>query len=177
VVQETNGTTMKELLQWVIVPLTVGAVGSLIASLIWMRLLRTTPPVIGVSSVLAWNGRSLRFKLVNQTKRLAWDVRVEAVVLTPSGESGAHRGRTVIEPIQPPPILLPGLVKSSTTYENAVRIALRAEPSSLSKGQVIRVRVFARDGLSGVGDYFSAEYNAGSIVLGEFEFGDSMEVH
>lgn len=166
-----------------------GIITGIASSLLWLWLLRRIRPRIGISpqvSEPAPNGtvpgQVFYIKIVNLTRRAAVDLKIElATVRIKQIKHGAIGVKSVIAIDNVLPLLLPGK-RSDKNFGNAYRLRigrdLRAEIES-SPSTYLRLRIHARDEVSGMGRVFEQSYcdSASDIVRGSFSRGETYEIY
>ncbi len=167
-----------------------GAVGSLVASLIWLLGLRRLKPRLDLSPVVAEETRDLRgneritysIKMINRRKRAAVDLQFELVMIRPRRTRGGFVDtRTLLRVYGRPPLILPRYENKAGEHHNAYRLRTGAELRVLLQedpNASIRLRVMARDEVSGIGKVFEAKYNepASDIQRGKFARGQTFDI-
>ncbi len=162
-----------------LISLLIGVAGSLVASAVWMWALRFYRPKIAISEKIAWDGCNLRVKVVNRSRRAMYDLRVEAAMMTPKRAPGGVlvNRRTPIRLVIPEPLMIPAFDKNDDQDNNAHRFALIASPSDITSPEAyLRIRVFARDELTGLGRVVVGQYYGVDILSGEFMKGQRFDV-
>lgn len=173
----------------------LGVIGSLVASALYLAVMLSLRPRLGVSSVITRtptdNGAPTfryRVKIVNKSRRDCVDFLVRAYLITEWTIPGARDGEFGVNRVFKPINLsrreggpLPGYRRSDRAGSYAVRI--RFEESAVQvlnaaeQNQYILLRVSAKDGVSGFPGTVSREYRlATQISNGTFAFGRSMKV-
>ncbi|MDQ1247755.1 MAG: hypothetical protein QG597_2126 [Actinomycetota bacterium] len=162
-----------------------GALSSTIASLIWLLMLRRVRPRIEISPFIAEesinDSPQWRLKLINRSRRAAVDISIEIVLIRAQSAANGSVNMTRAIPVGRLPLMLPGKRWRSGSDDNCYRIRIHANPGNLltpDDGRYLRVRIMARDEVSGVGRLFEQRYAylATSIVKGRFSKGQHFQV-
>lgn len=170
----------------VLISIITGVASSVAASAIWLYILRRMTPKIEISSQVAESieeagapGR-FRIKMINRRRRAAVDLKIEVTIISNKHVKGGQiKVREVVTTLNDTPLLLPGR-KSNGDDDNAYRMRIREDlKAALEDPQkYVRVRIFARDEVSGFGKVAEVAYhNARSdIVAGDFSKGQAFEI-
>ncbi len=162
--------------------LVVGALSSLIATLAWFVIFQyVLRPRIRIAPKAAWSpNEKVMFKIINASPRALIDVRFQVDLLRPAVRAkGITTVRTHVDVPADPPLMLPGRRRKSDDA-NAYRIAVPLDPAGIFEGsdnRYVRLRVFGRDAVSGVGAVSEQTYTHRSdIVTGSYAKGQDFEI-
>jgi hypothetical protein len=169
--------------------LTLGVLSSVAGSIVWVvTLRRVVKPHIEISPVVAREPGSAgqdptyRIKLINRSRRAIVEIRVQLDLITRIRQKGGPvLQRTPIEIDPPPPMMIQGLRKSDEDHKNAYRIRFKSavrEKLAESGDAYLRVRIYARDEVSGIGKVFERSYHdpGSEVVEGNFAKGQTFDV-
>lgn len=169
-----------------ILPLFLGVLGSVIASVIFLLVLRNFRPKIEISEHIAkWekDGTSgYSVKILNKGSRNIIDLRYEIFLVTkesiPGGELLTTRSLALKNYSG---FILSKYERKSTEGSFARRIVILDDVDFLwddDSSQYVIFRVFSHDEVSGLGKLYQREFRTkrNSIKDGQFHFGDSFEV-
>ncbi|MFG1820598.1 hypothetical protein ACGFIF_43045 [Kribbella sp. NPDC049174] len=165
---------------WAIV---IGVLSSLLASGVWLVALRALRPKIEISPVLVEDPGDqpcFRIKVVNRSRRAVVDIAFELVLMRPERtKGGTVKMRKVVRVAGPPPLVLAGSARAKD--DNTYRIRVDADLRGLleqDESRFVRLRVFGRDSLSGLGRVAEREYHepAADIVTGKYVRGPTFDV-
>jgi hypothetical protein len=142
-----------------------GTVAAIIGTLVWLTVLAIMlSPKIKIAQVIAkghdTNGESCyRIRIDNLGRRPAIDLRFDCSVVFPVeyADGGTNR-RVIVSKAGEEPLILPG---KRHGQDNVYAMRYGAELPQLIRahpGAWLRLRIFARDGLSGVGKVFTHEF-------------------
>jgi hypothetical protein len=178
----------------VVVSIVTGVLSSLVASGVWLFGLRKIRPRIDVSPVIAQDFAQVpdatptsAIKIINRARRAAVEVQFELALINSARTKGGPvfvREPLVID--NPPPMVLPRSPRNrdSKAHEesyNAFRLRTKCNARLLLEehpNSYLRLRVFARDELSGIGRVFEASYHEpeSDVEIGKFARGQTFEV-
>lgn len=169
----------------------IGVLSGTVASAIWFIGLQRLRPRLDISTDIAEEPVAIAgspryyIKIVNKSHRTTSDLRFELCVLFRTASMSANR-KQVIDHTEPEPLMIRGKRRGSTS--NGYRVGyitgpkealaeIRTNYSDLESYH-IRMQVYARDQISGVGELFEQRYNCicCSIKVGQFQSGPSLEV-
>lgn len=163
----------------------IGTLSSVAASIIWLLALRRVKPRIDVSPSIAEDGRSgsrqWRVNIINRSSRAVVDLRVELVrVRSQSARNGSVNMTRSID-VGRVPLTLAGRRRGSTEDNNCFRMRIYEDPGQLlstDDGRYIRLRIFGRDEITGVGSLVETRYTyaADAIKQGRFSKGQSFDI-
>ena len=165
----------------------LGILGSVIASCIFLMVLREFRPNIEIGdNISKWkdiDGNTIyNLKILNKGKRKAINLKFELLLVTkksvPKGEMSTTKS---INLKKPSAFILREYEKDSTEAHYARRIGSLDNIEELwsdDQRQYIIFRVYAHDEVSGLAKLFEKEFRTrrDSIKEGEFHFGDSFEI-
>lgn len=166
-----------------------GVPGALLATVLTVLAVRLLPPKIEISPLIAtmWSdergGLRNRFKMVNKSRRAIVDLKFELVI--EYSKEGKPRTK-LVEPERPEPISISGRNRKKGEWgdytvahgEDLIEDLIKRIAVS-EGGCTLRLRVFGRDSLSGMGKQFQMTYGRlfdGTFVYGTFKDGASLEV-
>ncbi|WP_284745473.1 hypothetical protein [Amycolatopsis sp. RTGN1] len=159
----------------------VGILSSVVASALWILILSRLTPKLIISPEIAEDPVSpvFRIKVVNLSRRAAVDLRVEAHLVTPIGARGGSVNRRTTLKCGNPPLVLPRRDRSSKEHDNAYRLRIDSnvrELQSAHSSSFIRLQIFARHEVTGMGKMFEQRYHhpSSEIVVGSFVHGHDM---
>jgi len=161
----------------------VGILSSVVASALWILILSRLTPKMTISPEIAEDPTSpvFRIKVVNLSRRAAMDLRFDAHLVTPIGaKGGTIKRRTPLE-CGNAPLLLPRRDRSDTDYDNAYRLRIKDDIRQLlsdNPASFIRLQIFARHEVSGMGKMFERRYHhpSSEIVTGSYAHGKDLAV-
>jgi hypothetical protein len=165
---------------WAIV---IGVLSSVLASGVWLVVLRGLRPKIEISPVLVEDPGPqpcFRIKVINKSRRAVVDIAFELVIMRPERtKGGTVNMRKVVRVAGPPPLVLAG--KGRGRDDNTYRIRVDADLRGIleqDESRFVRLRVFGRDSLSGLGRVADREYHepAAEIITGKYVKGPTFEV-
>jgi hypothetical protein len=163
------------------ISLVVAIVTGVASSFLWLVALRLVRPQIRIGPEMAWipKENELRFKIINVSRRAMVDVNFDLSVIRPVAEGGGlteMRERVLLPGV--PPLIIPG--RKGSHSHNAYRILAVLPPGYVFDGTYqrwLRLRVFVRDEVSGVGRVFEQEYtHPNSLVSGTFRRGNTFVI-
>jgi hypothetical protein len=161
----------------------VGILSSVVASALWILILSRLTPKMVISPEIAEDPAShvFRIKVVNLSRRAAVDLRVEAHLVTSIGARGGRVNRRTNLECGNPPLVLPRRNRASKEYDNAYRLRLDSnirELWSSNPDSFVRLQIFARHEVTGMGKMFERRYHhrSSEIVMGSFVHGQDMTV-
>ncbi|MFJ1762055.1 hypothetical protein ACIOD2_17150 [Amycolatopsis sp. NPDC088138] len=161
----------------------VGILSSVVASAVWILIVSRLTPKLTISPEIAEDPQSpvFRIKVINQSRRAAMDLRFDAHLVTPIGaKGGSIKRRTPLE-CGNAPLLLPRRVRTSADYDNAYRLRIKSDIRQLlsdNPHSFIRLQIFARHEVTGMGKMFERRYYhpSSEIVTGSFVHGKELAV-
>lgn len=163
----------------------LGLVASVGASLVWFVMLRRLHPTIEISPIIAedlsFDEPTWHIKIINRSKRAAVDLRFEIVrTRQSSARNGAVRMRRSV-PCGPAPLVLPGRRRNDTDHSNCYRVRIYENPHELlpaDQGRALRMRIYARDEVSGFGSVAERQYTypPSDIKVGRFACGQTFDI-
>jgi len=166
--------------------ITIGVLSSIIASALWILILSRLTPKLDVSPEIAEDpgGANLgsptfRIKVVNRSRRAAMDLRFQVDLMTPVRAKGGHVNRRSPLECGNAPLMFPRYHRSGKDHDNAYRLRINSDIKGLLKknpNSSIRLQIFARHELSGMGKVFEQRYYhpSSEIVLGSFVRGQDL---
>jgi hypothetical protein len=166
----------------------LGIVSSLAASMVWILMVRLIRPRIAISPLITESPTAeddekiFRIKIINRSRRAAVDLRFELSLLVPiNAKGGIVLRNNIIPPISNAPMLLAPLRGSDPDDLNAYRIRFSEDLRNLlaaTVGGALRIRIYARHEVSGVGRVFERKYYDASseIIVGQFEKGNTFNI-
>jgi hypothetical protein len=161
----------------------VGILSSVVASALWILILSRLTPKMIISPEIAEDPATqvFRIKVVNLSRRAAVDLRVEAHLVTSIGVRGGRVNRRMNLVCGNPPLVLPRRTRTSKEYDNAYRLRIDSnvrELWSASPDSFVRLQIFARHEVTGMGKMFEQRYHhpGAEIVTGSFVHGHDMSV-
>lgn len=162
--------------------LLIGVIGSLLASLAWLLTLRRLHPKLELSDFIAFDpaNSSWHIKIINRSRRAVVDIQFEAVrIRLESARGGSVKMRSPLR-IGEPPMVIPGFRKRTSEHDNCYRIRIFDDPATdMGDDRHLRLRVFARDEVSGIGRVFERSYHypPSDIKDGTFARGQDFRVN
>lgn len=181
---------MSQLTETILISVLTGVVASLVASLVfWTGLYRLKPRLLisdSISRTARTNGKPgsvFRFKIINQSRRTAVGVQVQAFVETRRKNIDGHYNRVhlPLELLFQSGSMIPGRKRKDPDARHARRVVFKADLDAVwtdPDTQSILIRVLARDGSSGSIRQFEQMYHSlGAMQDGEYGFGDDCKVH
>lgn len=169
--------------------LALGVVGSLVASLFWLFLIRSVKPKVDVTphiveelnNIEGGSMSTFSFKILNRRTRAVVDLQFELALIRPRRtKGGTVLARRLLRLKGMPPLVILGRARNDEDAHNAyrartderIRDLLNEHPDSF-----IRFRVFARDELSGIGRVFETQYHEPDcdIKKGKFARGQTFD--
>ncbi|MGN9920255.1 hypothetical protein [Micromonospora palomenae] len=169
-----------------VIAIAVGVISSVIASSVWLFGLRRMRPVIDISPWIVEDDTAsgaptcYRIKIINRSRRALVDVAFELAVMRPERtQGGVVKMRRVVPVSGPPPLIIPGRGRGDDA--NTYRIRVDADLRGILDGDAhrfIRLRVFARDEVTGIGRVVEREYYEprSDLRAGKYSKGQSFEV-
>jgi hypothetical protein len=172
-----------------VVAISTGVLSSVAASIVWLWGLRRMRPRIEISPVMTEepssrspHNVSYSIKLINRSRRAAVDLEFELTIIRPQRtRGGAVNTRRDVAVSGSAPMLLPPATRGDLEAHNAYRLrtnfpirwALETYPDSH-----VRLRVLAKDEVSGTGRVFEAKYHEPStdMKVGKFARGETFDV-
>lgn len=163
----------------------IGVVSSVVASTIWLVTIRAVRPRVDISSVIAEEGegedRKWRIKIINRARRAALDIEFELVAVRPASAMNGAVNFTRSCRVGRAPIILPGVSQRRRDDDNCYRLRIHDNPREMlagDDGRFLRLRLFARDEVSGIGRVFESRYTyeATQVVRGRFARGQVFDV-
>lgn len=113
---------------WAIV---IGALSSVVASAVWLAVLRGLRPNLEISPVIVQDPTPpscFRVKIINRSRRAVVDISFELAVLRPDGtRGGTVTMRKTLRLAGPPPLIIPGRRRASD--DNMYRIRGQCRPA------------------------------------------------
>lgn len=164
--------------------LVVGVAASLVASFVWVVLLRLLRPKVDIATLACFDPSDdkLKIKVINRSRRAIVHIHVEvATVMHVSAAGGLVGMRHVIPLFSPEPLAIEGYRKGNDD-QNAYRFAVKIERKDLqdliaSNSSNLRFSVYCEDELSGLGRLFQhAFHDASEIVCGSYAKGQDFNV-
>lgn len=165
----------------------VGVLSSVVASFVWLFALRRVRPHIDISPVIVedppseGSPRCFRIKIINRSRRALVDLAFELAVMRPTRtRGGVVQMRKVVRVAGPPPLIIPGRRNDGGDH-NVYRIRVNADIRGVleqDEHRFIRLRVFGRDELSGIGRVAEREYHepGAEITVGKYAKGQAFDV-
>jgi hypothetical protein len=173
----------------VTVAVVTGVLSSMAASVLWLWSLRRVRPMLDIGPVAAEEsstrisgGFSYSFKLLNRSRRAVIDLKFELVVIRPKRTRGGLVDvRRNVEVLGTPPLSLAGFARGEAEAHNAYRLRTNAPLRQILEDYpdaYLRLRVMARDEVSGTGRVFEAKFHEPSsdIKSGKFARGQSFDI-
>ena len=164
----------------IVVPIIVGVISGLLASLIFYTFLRALKPNIVISDKIAKSGDRFLIKIVNKANRDAIDIRAELLLMTPITVPGGivwKRERLSLRPEYL--MILPKYDKKDKDAKYAFRFSTEENLFEICNKpqQYLSFKIIAKDEVSGFGKVFIQKYYTEKDILeGSFEFGESLEI-
>lgn len=163
----------------------VGILSSVTASAIWMLLLGRLRPRLAISTEIAedpnvnMDSPVFRIKVVNRGRYAAMDLRFQVDLVTPVRAKGGNVDRRTPLKCGNAPLMFPRYDRSGNEHRNAYRLRIDSDIRRLLAeypNSSIRLQIFARHELSGMGKVFEQAYNHpdSEIVLGSFVRGQNL---
>ena len=166
--------------------LIIGAIGSLIASVIFLALLYRLRPKLGLCSKIAKvehsTGKVYALKVVNLGRRDATSIKAELLLLDPELVEGGYVNSIFEVPLVKEEVFVLSPIKDvkkdfGKTYEFITTLDLELEWKKYPKAKLI-FRVRAQDSFSGFAKVFSKDFcTRNDIIAGRFGEGDSMNIN
>lgn len=165
---------------WAIV---LGVVSGFIASAVWLVTLRGLRPWIEISPVIVEDSTApgcFRIKIVNRSRRAVVDMAFELVIMRPERtKGGTVNMRRIVRVAGPPPLILAGRKRGRD--ENTYRIRVDANLRGILEQddrRFVRLRVFGRDVVSGLGRVAERQYHepTAEIIAGKYVKGPTFDV-
>jgi hypothetical protein len=165
---------------WAIV---LGVLSSVIASAVWLVLLRGLRPKLELSPVIVEDPATspcFRIKLINRSRRAVVDLGFELVVMRPERTKGGTINMRKIVPVAgPPPLIL--LARKRGRDEGTYRLRIDADLRGILEEdelRFVRIRVFGRDAVSGIGGVAEQQYHdpGAEIIRGKYVKGPTFDV-
>lgn len=173
-------------MQGIALPLTIGVIGSLVASIIFLLIVRSFRPRLEISPQIAeWgpNGsRSQVIKIVNKGSRSIVDLRFELLLVTlKSVPDGILRSTKTVKLKKPEAFILYNFSKSDKDAKYARRISIYEDLNEIWNAddqQFLLFRVYAHDEVSGLAKLFEMEYRTkrNSLLAGQFHSGNTFSI-
>lgn len=165
----------------------VGILSSIAASAIWIVLLGKLRPRLAISTEIAEDPNAapgspvFRIKVVNRGRYAAMDLRFQVDLVTPVRAKGGNIDRRTPLKCGNAPLMFPRYDRSSSEHRNAYRLRISSDIRGLlaqNPNSSIRMQIFARHELSGMGKVFEQAYNHpdSEIVLGSFVRGQDLSL-
>ena len=171
----------------IVVSIIIGILSSLTASFVFLFCISRLRPKIIISGHIA-KGRDLhgetvyRVKIINKSKRTIINVKANLHLMTPKiVPGGLIVNAKMIQLKRDDPMQIAGFDQKDKEASYAFRFQTYEDIDKLWDNDAtsyLRFRIFAMDSLSGLGKVFRQDYHTkrNSIVDGEFEFGNSVQV-
>jgi len=160
-----------------------GVFSSLAASILWLALFRAVRPKIDISAQITedatGDGRRNQIKIINRTTRPVYDIKIELSEIRPKRTRGGIVQRKFLIPVENAPFMLPGRVRRDKEYANCYRLTIHDLRAHINGGDsdYLRLRVLARDSLSGIGKVFEQRYyDNDDIVRCRWIMGESFDI-
>jgi hypothetical protein len=162
----------------------VGILSSVAASVLWILMLSRLTPKLSISPVIAEDPETdpetpvFRIKVVNRSRRAAMDLRFQVDLMT-FRVKGGNVNRRVPLKCGNAPLMFPRYDRSDKDHGNAYRLRINSDIRKLLREQPnasIRLQIFARHELSGMGKVFEQRYfhPNSEIVTGTFVRGQDL---
>ena len=158
-----------------------GVVAGLVASLIWFAAFRIVRPRVKIAPRAAWEPSSgvVRIKILNRARRDLVDIQFQLDVVRPLVDpKGISYALMRVRLLTEPPVILVG--RSASGEDNAYRLGAQLDPLDVfseDRSQFVRLRVFGRDSVSGVGRVAEARYHSlVDFVDGNYETGQKFQI-
>ncbi|MFC8301569.1 hypothetical protein [Micromonospora orduensis] len=143
-------------------------------------------PMIDISPQVAENAEEagapgrFRIKMVNRRRRAAVDIKLEVAIISIKGVKGGQiKVREVVPTLNETPLILPGR-RSNGDDDNAYRMRMRVDlkEALADRQKYVRVRIFARDEVSGFGKVSEMVYHnvRSDVIEGDFSKGQTFEI-
>ncbi len=165
---------------WAVV---IGVLSSVVASAVWLAVLRGLRPNIEISPVIAQDTSrpsSFHIKIINRSRRAVVDVSFDvAIIRLARTRGGTVDMRRTVRVAGPPPLIIPARKRGST--DNMYRLRVDADLRTALENDdrhSVRVRVFGRDSWSGVGSVAEQKYHdpGTEIAVGKYAKGPTFDV-
>jgi hypothetical protein len=163
----------------------LGILSSIVASTLWILALSRLRPRLVISPQIAEDPEAtsgspaFRIKVVNRSRRAAMDLRFHVDLMTPLRVKGGNVNRRFPLKCGNAPLMFPRYDRSNTEHDNAYRLRINSDIRQLLKenpNSSIRLQIFARHELSGMGKVFEQRYYHphSEIVVGSFVRGQDL---
>lgn len=163
----------------------LGILSSIFASALWILALNRLRPKLVISQHIAQDPEMtpespiFRIKVVNQSRHAAMDLRFQVDLMTPLRVKGGHVNRRFPLRCGNPPLMFPRYDRSNPEHDNAYRLRINSDIRQLLKenpNSSIRLQIFARHELSGMGKVFEQRYYhpSSEIIIGSFVRGQDL---
>ncbi len=167
----------------VVQALAIGVVSGLTASFLWLIIFRIIRPRLDLSARITEDrneaGKFYQIKIINRSRRPTYEIKIELCEIRPRRTRGGIIDCKFPIPVQNAPFMLSGHTNRNKEYANCYRLTINDLRSYVNSGDsdYIRLRVLARDSLSGIGRVFEQRYyDEDDIVAGRFAMGESFEI-
>jgi len=170
-----------------VISIIIGVLSSLTASFVFLLCLSRLRPKILISSQIAKGKTSqgetvYRIKVINKSKRTIINVKANLHLMTPKVVPGGlivNAKMIQLKREDPMQIAMFNLKDKEASY--AFRFQTYEDIETIWENDAssyLRFRIFAMDSLSSLGKVFRQDYHTkrNSIIDGEFEFGNSLEI-
>lgn len=163
----------------------VGVVSGVMASAVWIVALSRIRPKLSISTEIAedpavdLDAPVYRIKVVNRGRRTATDLRFQVDLLTPVRVKGGNVNRRIPLQCGNAPLMFPRFDRSDEDHGNAYRLRINSDIRKLlteHPNASIRLQIFARHEVSGVGKVFERRYYhpSSEIIVGSFVRGQAL---
>lgn len=157
----------------------IGILSSIAASALWILIISRLTPKLVISTEIAEDpdappgSPTFRIKVVNRSRRAAMDLRFQVDLMTPLRAKGGTVNRRLPLQCGNAPLMFPRYDRSNKDHDNAYRLRINSDIRSLLREHTtasIRVQIFARHEVSGMGRVFEQRYYhpSSEIVMGTF---------
>lgn len=167
----------------IISTIVLGVVSGLVASAVFMCVLKQMVPNVKISKHIVCKDNNYYFKFVNKTKHDLFDVRIEASLLTPFGDSNGQNLRAVdIKLVDEVLFYVPKNTKDNADTHNLFAIRCRTEQDLIkdwnNASTRIQLTVIARHSLSGINKVFTMDFHSKDCIVTNKNFitGNSLDV-
>jgi len=173
-------------MQGIALPLALGVLGSLVASMIFLLIVRSFRPRLEISPQIAeWGpqeNRSQVIKIINKGPRSVVDLRFELLLVTlKSVPDGILRSTKSVKLKKPEAFILYKFSTNDRDAKFARRINIDEDLNEIWNAddqQFLLFRVYAHDEVSGFAQLFEVEYRTkrNSLVEGQFHSGNTFSI-